>query len=109
MRISDWSSDVCSSDLGQAPRQGEDGRPRAIDEADLPAGAERAEIQGITICQTYVTKSAPSDGATATTGKGSELKPLIHPDDIFLETKSEASWVGKEWVGTCRSMCLTDQ
>src|SRR3546814_2934788 len=86
MRISDWSSDVCSSDLGQAPRQGEDGRPRAIDEADLPAGAERAEIQGITICETYVTKGAPSDGATATTGKGFELKPLIHPNEIFLDT-----------------------
>src|SRR3546814_9570506 len=48
--------------------------------------AERAGIQGIRSCETYGTKGAPSDGATATTGKGFELKPLIHPNEIFLDT-----------------------
>src|SRR3546814_1783393 len=33
MRISDWSSDVCSSDLGPVPRKGD--RPQ-FDEADDP-------------------------------------------------------------------------
>src|SRR3546814_3568062 len=32
MRISDWSSDVCSSDLMRLPAPGDDARGRAIDQ-----------------------------------------------------------------------------
>ena len=68
-----------------APAAGGD-RPRAIDEADLPAGAETAEMQAVVVAETYVTRGAPSDAAVKTTGKGFELKPLIHPNEIFLDT-----------------------
>ena len=61
-------------------------RPRAIDEADLPAGAETTEMQAVVVAETYVTRGAPSDAAVKTTGKGFELKPLIHPNEIFLDT-----------------------
>src|SRR3546814_3025526 len=36
MRISDWSSDVCSSDLGDACRTGRDRRQRVVSAAGHP-------------------------------------------------------------------------
>ncbi|MET4700980.1 hypothetical protein ABIE65_004024 [Constrictibacter sp. MBR-5] len=78
---------------GQMERGGPQGapaaggeRPRAIDEADLPAGAEIAEMRAVVVAETYVTRGAPSDAAVKPTGKGFELKPLIHPNEIFLDT-----------------------
>src|SRR3546814_17717563 len=40
MRISDWSSDVCSSDLPWAHRRGEDRRMRLLERLDHPAVTE---------------------------------------------------------------------
>src|SRR3546814_16013252 len=51
MRISDWSSDVCSSDLGQDQTAGvpvEQRYPKALFEvADLPADRRLAQIQRV--------------------------------------------------------------
>ena len=33
-----------------------------------------------------MTRGAPSDAAVKTIGKGFELKPLIHPNEVFLDT-----------------------
>src|SRR3546814_3901161 len=46
MRISDWSSDVCSSDLQPAPQPGAGGDDRAV-RARLAAGAARAGMDAV--------------------------------------------------------------
>src|SRR3546814_7642265 len=55
MRISDWSSDVCSSDLPAdvADRDGEDDRPehcrdrREADQQERDDGDQRAEVEAV--------------------------------------------------------------
>src|SRR3546814_13350276 len=113
MRISDWSSDVCSSDLGAdlvaadsrvvgsgarelgitaevgAGEAGEPGRPvltgQRVGElvADVPRGEHRAE---------------PTDGEEG-------LRLLLGP---VLRERSEERRVGKECVSTCRSRWSPD-
>src|SRR3546814_4572807 len=81
MRISDWSSDVCSSDLGRGRGTGAAGdrRDRRLRCRTHP-GARRALF-------------AVRDPARAT-------RPA---DDAMVRTRSEESRVGKECVSTCRS------
>src|SRR3546814_5125196 len=77
MRISDWSSDVCSSDLVNSIRCWKPGAAAAA-EVMQP---ERADAQ------------LPNDRA--------------HPADVVAvwmgQDRSEERRVGKEWVSTCRS------
>src|SRR3546814_6635260 len=78
MRISDWSSDVCSSDLRDAERLDQQIVDRQLD----PASAERrVEI-------------------------AAQLEQRIEPDidrQIDVRDRSEERRVGKECVSTCRS------
>src|SRR3546814_13484036 len=100
MRISDWSSDVCSSDLGNVTRAqmaGFIGRTPA----DL-------EEQGL------ITPVEPStDAPEATVAldstsvvRGGHISGTVTGDDI--EGRSEARRVGKECVSTCRSRWSPD-
>src|SRR3546814_16955647 len=98
MRISDWSSDVCSSDLGNADRnaahdhRGSRDRPFA-DAADL--------------------RLIPSFCRSKEPGVHAPRKGEAMPDQLTLtaerlqlavpEARSEESRVGKECVSTCRS------
>src|SRR3546814_2085210 len=80
MRISDWSSDVCSSDLGRAPR---------------PAHPVVAAARGAAV-------AAPR----ALSGDPAALRPApargdAAPDAVVA--RSEERRVGKECVSTCRS------
>src|SRR3546814_19414312 len=100
MRISDWSSDVCSSDLSLRDREEllrdlDDHFVRANDAQLAPhhlvgevgIGAARVE----------------------------QVRPVRQPGPLFLELgedqallllqRSEERRVGKEWVSTCRSRC----
>src|SRR3546814_6363452 len=76
MRISDWSSDVCSSDLPQ--------RRKPDDRAGHGAAAAR---RGLRL----------RDGR----GRGAVLHPLPHA--LRAGDRSEERRVGKECVSTCRS------
>src|SRR3546814_7644970 len=81
MRISDWSSDVCSSDL-PVPHQPPDielvvEEPRPA----LPVTADGGVAPG------------------ATTGAGDPLGS----GEVSMAARSEERRVGKECVGTCRS------
>jgi hypothetical protein len=60
--------------------------PRVVEEAAVPAGAEMTEVQTVLKAETYVTKGAPSPGALAVSGKGFEIKPATHPNEIYLDT-----------------------
>lgn len=71
---------------GQAPGVPAQGQPRAIEASAVPPGAETAEVDTVLKAETYVTRGAPSPGALAVSGKGFELKPVTHPNEIFLDT-----------------------
>src|SRR3546814_13389912 len=95
MRISDWSSDVCSSDL------------------EIDAVGEDDGKQGIAIVG-FPTRT-PVDEAFAEPGPGIDLKQKIgdlHARQSIiggatgnLGGRSEERRVGKECVSTCRSRC----
>src|SRR3546814_14920518 len=66
MRISDWSSDVCSSDLRV---------PAGATDVQTAEANNRNEI--------FVTVGAPTTTLFTPTGKGIELVPVTHPNDLF--------------------------
>src|SRR3546814_20783225 len=98
MRISDWSSDVCSSDL------------LAVDRA---LGFSRLGRKGPLPCQFAANaflKSlppripvAPGRQRIAQPVADRHLLAFIHTERA--RTRSEERRVGKEWVSTCRSRC----
>src|SRR3546814_18641856 len=101
MRISDWSSDVCSSDLagftdgighddGLAGRLGLDEHGRVLLDRRALAGAEAERGFGLR-------GGAHLDRAL---DKMDDWPP---PRQIDLEDRSEERRVGKECVSTCRS------
>src|SRR3546814_20525037 len=93
MRISDWSSDVCSSDLGYQ-RMLKDLKPStrqrfvALD-FDFPPPEREADIVG---------QESGIDRLTA-----EALVKLAHKLRAFQDKRSEERRVGKECVSTCRS------
>src|SRR3546814_10769118 len=88
MRISDWSSDVCSSDLELATPPVRPSHPSApargpLAMAKILVGYERGEGLG------HYRRLAPVAEALAAEG--------------HQVVRSEGRRVGKEWVSTCRS------
>src|SRR3546814_18263333 len=90
MRISDWSSDVCSSDLFDVL---EDYKPRDEESMNLPA-VLRTE---------WLLINGP--GGRARTALGASLVKLFtQPDsEMGFDDRSDERRVGKECVSTCRS------
>src|SRR3546814_2440584 len=82
MRISDWSSDVCSSDLPAAQQDDDQGVDRQV-------GDGKIEIHG-----------APDTGLKRPVGADSGNPRPFFPCG---ESRSEERRVGKECVSTCRS------
>src|SRR3546814_19737764 len=106
MRISDWSSDVCSSDLGTPsvlvllnPAFVNRGRfrpaIRAVEENHLPLVAVSFE-EGLQILL-RAARLGENQRLTRCAGRGH-----------LLESRSEARRVGKECVSTCRSRWSPD-
>src|SRR3546814_13462141 len=110
MRISDWSSDVCSSDLTPSTRRRlpAQGRGRPLCEGDRD--------------RCHVSRSAPFQAPHALSGSGTTIRargglpaslPLTRPASAILsyswrrpdrpDARSEERRVGKECVRTCRS------
>src|SRR3546814_16879285 len=80
MRISDWSSDVCSSDLTM-----EENKQKVTDTL-APLGAAQLSIQELVDTYGYTASAAASADAA-----------------LQLKGRSEERRVGKECVRTCRS------
>src|SRR3546814_11806099 len=92
MRISDWSSDVCSSDLepGEACRRLPSPTHRLIGRALSSSG--RIELPGYPRAAVAVLKCRAS-------AKGDKMPKLKTKSGVRSEERS----VGKEGVSTCRS------
>src|SRR3546814_19560464 len=94
MRISDWSSDVCSSDLGRSEW------PRRPIPRGAVANSRRADQQRTfyAIVRSFrEVERGPRSEGNCIRGRGGlrRLKLFRH--------RSEESREGKEWVSTCRS------
>lgn len=63
-----------------------DGKRHVMEKPEdaLPEGAkELSFFQAVTLAETYVTKGAPDTGALTAWGKGLEIKPGTHPNEIY--------------------------
>ena len=67
------------------PQAGGGGPPNSVAEADIPAGAQRMKTEGVMVVETYVSKGAPTTTALKTTGQGFELKPVTHPNAVYVD------------------------
>src|SRR3546814_18886272 len=95
MRISDWSSDVCSSDLGQSQRR--------LDKAGLAAAIEPATIEGNRVERLAADHLRHRVGQLDLAARALFLR-LQHAHHLGLEdiARSEERRVGNEGVSTCR-------
>src|SRR3546814_16558506 len=97
MRISDWSSDVCSSDLFEVGHQvlGHDMMPILEPEYSIKA-ADRAEGETILRDEILAHLDALPEGRQV-------MLKLSLPVEANLFRRPEERRVGKEFVSTCRS------
>src|SRR3546814_15014256 len=107
MRISDWSSDVCSSDLdvGVAARAAGDtlDRRRRVVPTQPPALAAHRRAQGHPVAIARLLPFDPA-GAAAAAATGQRHAPAERQRGQGLQAlRSEERRVGKECVSTCRS------
>src|SRR3546814_9913133 len=89
MRISDWSSDVCSSDLGRNRGKGEVGVIRCEPNEDNEGNQPNTHNKEAKNVREFV----------------KALREEVKPDGVAYkeENRSEERSVGKECVSTCRS------
>src|SRR3546814_20830731 len=92
MRISDWSSDVCSSDLTMTHFEPGEAMIRNLADDNKLLLGQLKEVKA----------AAEADGDIATSGLVDGWADETHQRIWFLE-RSEERRVGKECVSTCRS------
>src|SRR3546814_8785041 len=107
MRISDWSSDVCSSDLtsassGEAIDVDGSGWTASLEAGyPLPLSANwTLEPQAQLLCQQVKLDDRADSFSTIDFATGDVLTGRA---GLRLQGRSEERRVGKEWVSTCRS------
>src|SRR3546814_17476557 len=103
MRISDWSSDVCSSDLQALQldlhllaQLEVERRERLVEQQHLGLAGERAR-------QRHALLLSAGELSRPAVGVALQLHQRQHPLDARGALRSEARRVGKEWVSTCTS------
>src|SRR3546814_18055165 len=97
MRISDWSSDVCSSDLKQMIRT------LLCSGALLLAGPAFAQSATGGQEMAPAEQAAPADSAQPSTVDVATVVDSEFPSSAGDKNRSEERRVGKECVSTCRS------
>src|SRR3546814_15562209 len=114
MRISDWSSDVCSSDLGLRPRRllifeasGAGRRPTGPGGIRVEQPLDIGRGQHAPLALGQLTKIQPANPAAmqrfdVVADRGEHPPHLVVAAFVQSEARSEARRVGKEWVSTCR-------
>src|SRR3546814_11133125 len=108
MRISDWSSDVCSSDLIDAVGAGEAAiaspqmlESRAVD-TDLACGVVCGQDALFAVTEKTVRYLQIASPQANTCAIGVRYTHVLK-DDAVHSSRSEERRVGKECVSTCRS------
>src|SRR3546814_12584356 len=114
MRISDWSSDVCSSDLATAIANNSGAGLAAngtmtlnssgdiANYGSLYTGSQMVLNAGHTI-RNYRNAAMDSDGSITATGDKFVNNSNVNAKGNITITRSEERRVGKECVSTCRS------
>lgn len=81
---------VASINTGLMANWSEDGKPKrwrgtaAAFATEVPKGAKNLQVsQSISRVETFVTNGSPNDTALKPSGKGLELVPVTHPNDLF--------------------------
>src|SRR3546814_14284414 len=100
MRISDWSSDVCSSDLNISVPGG-----REINRDALSSGERTGQSPNRAPCGHGVV--GPTDAWESASGSPLE-RGARDGESPVGDSRSEERRVGKEGVSTCRSRWSTD-
>src|SRR3546814_11431773 len=114
MRISDWSSDVCSSDLARA--EAFEAQIAALKDAKEQLSAQFSEIGGKLLhqAQSHFLERADQRMMQAHEKSEAQLRQLLHPvnetiqrydqknTQLEQQRRSEERRVGKEGVSTCR-------
>src|SRR3546814_19347612 len=103
MRISDWSSDVCSSDLPVKPLN----QTKQTQTSSKATSARFAPNSGVSAASASAYKSHVIDGPWRTTP---EVLLSVHDELASLAPiwRSEDGRVGKECVSTCSSRWSAD-
>src|SRR3546814_16366494 len=96
MRISDWSSDVCSSDLGRLAVQAEKGA------AAMRPLVEVMHAQAVVVRQVMGLPRIAGQAGKALVGRAQGLDHGVSLPRCY-EERSEERRAGKECVSTCRS------
>src|SRR3546814_12978264 len=96
MRISDWSSDVCSSDL------------TLFDVIQLKAARSATLAERVRMQQVGFSLIALGQGIPFFHAGQDILRSKSMDRDSFNDGRSEERRVGKECVGTCGSRCAPD-
>src|SRR3546814_15123552 len=101
MRISDWSSDVCSSDLNiLAPAAEAEHRPAHRFDRDV--ARQDQQIRPGKIAPVFLLDRPQQAPRLIQIGV---VRPRIERREALI--RSEERRVGKEWVSTCRSRWAT--
>src|SRR3546814_13683755 len=100
MRISDWSSDVCSSDLNDVGKAIQDVKGGKID-----FKVDKTGIIHTSVGKVSFTPEKLYENALEVIQTISRLKPSAAKGTYFksISLRSEESRIGKECVSTCRS------
>src|SRR3546814_15207310 len=100
MRIRDWSSDVCSSDLRGIDRDGD----ILLEEHGFERGLWKQIVTQRPICPAALDPDRARRQALPQMHNACDLiGPAIHRAVLQNELRSEERRVGKECVSTCRS------
>src|SRR3546814_16043378 len=100
MRISDWSSDVCSSDLGRVP--GSELAILALGRLGGGALTHASDLDLIYLFSGDFTEESDGRRPLGATQYYNRLVQRIS-NAMSVQTRSEERRVGKECVSTCRS------
>src|SRR3546814_12468625 len=100
MRISDWSSDVCSSDLkpgNKLPSEKQLGEQFSVSRSVVREALSQLKSEGLI--------SSQQGRGVFVNERGTRQTFRLDPTrlDAKQDVRSEERRVGKEWVSTCRS------
>src|SRR3546814_20710400 len=103
MRMSDWSSDVCSSDLDRQPQQADGGR-RIGDFPGFPLGKGLGEGQGENPdILMLVIEAVDAAGGCRIDLRAEHVEAFAAETGCGIEHRTEERRVGKEGVSPCSS------